>query len=663
MDSNASKLLLLRFHFGCMKNLCVVMIMFLRSAFVLCTILAMISIDAVGQHNSYFISRTLQKAISKKTRHLNAVPSPNYWQNYANYTIKVQLVPSESLIIGSANIVYFNNSPDSLDRLVFNIYQDVFKKGNSRDWNLGTVDLHDGMNIKRLKWNENEVAVNNSKIISRQGTKLIVKPIKPISANDSVKISVEWEVKIPSQRAGRMGKYNDSTLFVAYWYPQIAVYDDVDGWDMIHFNGSVEFYNDFNNYNVQITVPENFAVWATGILQNADDVFQNEIVKRYTAAWNSDIVQQIIQKKDYKTNSVFKRNAPSTWFFTASGVPDFSFAAGIGMNWDAVSLEVDSQSKRRVLTGAVYHNGAEHQEKVAKFSQMSINYMSKVMPGIPFPYPQMTNFCNGRRNGGMETPMMANNGAPSDAPNTLGLTFHEIAHSYMPFFMGTNEKKYAWMDEGWAALWPHVLVDSIFPEYRYLERTVGGFEESAGNEMDIPPMVPNQLLAANYSSLRLASYVRPAMAYYFLENVLGTGTFTYALQTYMNLWKGLHPLPTDFFRAFELASNQDLYWFFKPWFYDNAYPDLAIRKITTDRKIVIENIGGLPLPVYLEIHFTDGSQQSMILPATVWNKNDKSILIESPADKSIQRVQLGNKLIPDVNRKDNEMLIIDKLIN
>jgi hypothetical protein len=428
---------------------------------------------------------------------------------------------------------------------------------------------------------------------------------------------------------------------------------------MISYGGSVEFYNDFNDYDVEITVPENFGVWATGLLQNPFELFQKEIATRYVDAVKSDSIVHIIKETDYLKEKVFVKSKKLTYHFKAEYVPDFTFGVGSGMIWDAVGVEVDEKSGRRVLADAVYRPGDSHYKNVAEYSKMSINYMSKVMPGVPFPYPQMTTFSSGKKSGGMESPMMAINGAPEDAPNTLGLTFHEIAHSYLPFFMGTNEKKYAWMDEGWATLWPYALVDSIFPDYRYLERTIKGFEEASGFEMDIPPMVPNHLLGAAYSSLRLASYVRPAIAYYFLEDALGKEMFKYAMKTYIHLWKGLHPTPLDFFKTFEIAVDQDLDWFFKPWFYENAYPDLSIRKITKDKMIVIENSGGLPLPVYLEMIFTDGTIEKVEFNTSIWNNGDKTIVIKTQEEKFLQEVKLGNKLIPDVNKADNSMLLID----
>lgn len=614
----------------------------------------------VSQQSSYFIPRELQRAYHNKTRNAMGLPGQEYWQNRADYTINAEIDPIKSEVKGDVSIAYVNNSTDTLKRLVFNIYQDIFKKGNSRDWDIGTEDLHDGTMINELIVEGNSIDLINRQSVSRQGTKLIVRLSQPILPQSKADIKVNWSVKLPSLRTVRMGKYSDSIAFVAYWYPQIAVYDDIDGWDMISYNGSVEFYNEFGDFDVSITAPAGWALWATGRLQNPEEVYHNNIQKKYQQALNSEAVVRIITEQDYQSQKVFQSKNKMVWKFFAKDVPDFSFAMGQGMLWDASTLEVDAKNNQSVFIASVYPPSSVEYKNVADFSRQSIEYMSFIMPGVAFPYPTMTTFSNGKRNGGMETPMMANNGNPTEESDLFGLTFHEIAHSYMPFMMGTNEKKYAWMDEGWASLWPSKLVDSLYPQHQYLKRTVESFEAAAGKEMDIPPMVPNHLMATNYPSLRLGSYTRPAMAYHFLEDALGSEKFQQVLRFYMQTWKGKHPLPLDFIKIFEMVADQDLSWFFSPWLYENAYPDLCIKKITDKGSVVVENRGGLPLPVVLKVKYTDQTEEVFEYSTAVWSSLLKSIIIELASDKHVQEITLGNEYIPDVNRKDNYMLVIDQ---
>lgn len=616
----------------------------------------------IGQSTAQTTTNTFpinwQRAIEKQTRTTNGNPGEKYWQNHARYQLNATLSVKKSRIKGQGRIKYFNNSPDTLDRLVFNLYQDIFRKGNSRDWDLGVADLHDGTSILSLRWGDSPINPQDQTKVNRLGTKLIVRPGMKILPGDSIEIEISWVVPIPSKRTVRMGKYSDSIVFVAYWYPQIAVYDDIDGWDMISYGGSVEFYNDFNDYEVSLKVPANYLVWATGTLVNAEQIFSEPILKRIQQARQSEKVVRIIDASDYKRRNVFRKGAVKEFKFSAYGVPDFSFGVGLGLIWDAVSASIDNEDGS-ILASAVYPAGAVHWNKVAHFSQLSIEYMSKQIPGIAFPYPQMTTIHNGKSAGGMETPMMAINGAPSTESGNFILTFHEIAHTYMPFYMGTNEKKYAWMDEGWATLWPHKLTDSLYPSGHYITQLMRGYEQVAGTENDLPPMIPNQFMSANYSSLRLASYVRPAVAYYFLEQTLGAEIFTAALRQYMHTWKGKHPIPSDFFATFERVADSDLSWFFDPWFYDRAYPDLALRKITPDNQIVVENLGGLPLPVNIKVTFVDDTTEEFMLKPDVWRSGKSSLMIPLTSRLPVRELELGDRTIPDVNRKNNKLIIID----
>jgi len=608
---------------------------------------------------SYPVSKNLKNAIKNGTRSLNGVPGKNYWQNHANYKIDAIFNPNLATITGVADIVYFNESPDTLKYLVFNLYQDIFRKGNSRDWDLRGVDLHDGTQINSIKIGS-QLITEPGKNWRISGTKLYLTLDNVLEPKSQISLLVDWEVKIPEERSIRMGKYSDSSFFIAYWYPQIAVYDDIDGWDRINYGGSVEFYNDVNNYEVSIQVPQNWGVWATGELKNKSEIFKQGILEKIEKASNSDEIVTIIDQADYHTNNVFREGKEKLiYHFNAKNVPDFSFAVAMGFNWDASRLQVTNKSKKSVFISAVYPDDAISGKHVAKYSRQSIDYMSRFEPGLSFPYPFMTSFLNGRRGGGMETPMMANNGDPEIEAQAFGLTFHEIAHSYMPFYMGTNEKKYAWMDEGWASIWPQIMVDSLFPEYGYLSRLIAGYENAAGYESDIPPMIPNHLLSNDYSSLRLASYTRPAIAYAFLQDAMGPVAFKKALHYYMVNWAGKHPVPMDFFRSMEISSGQDLSWFIAPWFYQNAYPDLAIVKVTEDNQVVIENIGGLPLPVCLTIIYEDDKQQTVCESTAVWRKNNAQFMISFEPDRKIREVWLGNELIPDIQRENNYLFIGD----
>ncbi len=591
-------------------------------------------------------------AVKKGTRTGNGFPGKNYWQNHADYNISARLITGESAVEGEETITYCNNSPDTLQNLVIRLYQDFYKKGESRSWTIGPDDITDGVEIT-------EFSVNGKKREFPQkfgryyfGTNHTVRLKNPLPPSDSVVLSFKWKFHVPETTRNRMGNYGKGRFYIAYWYPQVAVYDDISGWDQIEFEGIVEFYNDFNNYDVTITVPGGYTVWATGHLENEREVYNPEIVQRIKKAKKSDKIINIITQKDWKKNRVLNRNSNNIWHFKANNISDFSFAAMPLYNWDASSVMVDSSSRRRVIVSAVYPDSSNTFDKAAKYARESIIFMSYEWPGYPFPFEHMTSVSNGTPDGGMETPMMANDGDPTDTVSTLGLIFHEISHSYFPFFMGTNEKKYAWMDEGWATYFTGPFSMEKAPQFDYFGRTATSFSQTNGNEMEVPLMYPSNLIADFYY-YRVHAYGRSTLAYKFLREAMGDSLFKTALHKYIKVWNGKHPCPYDFFNIFNSVAQSDLSWFINPWFFDKATADLSIKKVTNKGQIVIENKGGLPVPVKVTCIYTDGTNDTFYKPVSIWEQSPGAIVIQADSSKTIISAYVGNSDIPDVNKENN----------
>jgi len=598
----------------------------------------------------------IAKAFQDGTRSNTGNPGPNYWQNSSDYTINAELLTNESKLVGSESIAYFNNSPDTLKMIVIRLYPDFYKKGNPRNWPIGADDLTDGTTISNILINGNKIDLSDKKKMSRTSTNMFVYLDDYLYPNSKINISIDWEFYIPKKRWVRMGNYGNDRFFVAYWYPQIAVYDDIDGWDKIEYFGTVEYYNDNNKFDVTIKTPSGFMVWATGDLINMNELYTKNVIKNYNNAIITSDIVNIFTISDIKNNKVLKSNKANEWHFMANNVPDFTFGVSKFSNWDGTSVIADYSTGRRVFIDAVYPDSVESFDEAAFFARESVKFLVDSLPGYPFPYSHITSFCNGRKGGGMESPMMVNEGDPSVRGKAIGLFFHEISHTYFPFYMGTNERKYAWMDEGWATWLTYGIMNQFDPNYNYFERITNSFENLSGQEKEVPLMYPSYQIA-DYSAYRVHAYNRSAMAYAFLRNALGDSIFKAALHTYMDRWHEKHPIPYDFFNTFENVSGQDLSWYFKPWFFDHAYADLGIKKVTLDNKIVIENNGGLPLPIAVTCFFTDGTNENYMLNTSIWKTGDKAVIIQADTSKKIEKVVLVNKNIPDVINTNNEITI------
>ncbi|MBC8320782.1 MAG: M1 family metallopeptidase [Bacteroidetes bacterium] len=601
----------------------------------------------------------IAKAFQNGTRSKDGNPGPNYWQNYSDYTINAELNTKESKLIGSESIVYHNCSPDTLKMIVVRLYPDFYKKGNARSWTIGEDDLTDGTIIHKLNIADKDFDLNNRNEIHRSATNMFIFLDKYLLSGDSLEVNIHWEFNIPKKRWARMGNYGNDRFFIAYWYPQIAVYDDIDGWDIIEYYGTVEFYNDFNNYDVIIKTPPGFTVWATGDLENMDQLYTNLVIDKYTKAKETDEIVVIFSTTDLKNDKVLRSKKSNEWHFTANNIPDFTFGTTKFSNWDGTSTVADHSTGRRVFVDVVYPDSVDSFDEGAHFSQESIKFMVDSLPGYPFPYSHMTSFCNGRKSGGMESPMMVNEGDPSTRGQAIGLIFHEILHSYFPFYMGTNERKYAWMDEGWATWLPYGTLNMLEPSDNYFEKITNSFQNLSCKEKEVPLMYLSYQIS-DYASYRVHSYNRSAMAYAFLRNALGDSIFKLALHTYMDRWNGKHPIPYDFFNTLENVSGQDFNWYIQPWFFDRAYADLGIKKVTFDNKIIIENNGGLPLPVFVKCYFVDGTNSNYYLNTSVWSTGQGAVIIQADPENIIQKVVLGNKEIPDVISENNEIIIVTK---
>ncbi len=599
-------------------------------------ILISLPASSFGQDKRFFIPREIRDAYEAGTRSYDGNPGPEYWQNTVDYVINAELDPATRTITGHVEATYHNNSPDELSALVIRLYHDVFKKGSKRLMNINAPDdINEGVELSGLAVNDQPMDMSGRQV-NRSGTNLIIGLENPLAAGSSVKVAMDWSYVIP-QTLRRTGVYDSTTYHVAYWYPQLSVYDDVFGWDVMDYTFQTEFYNNLGNYDVTITAPEDFNIWATGILQNPGEIYPDAVLEKYNNAKSSQEVVHVITESDLENY----RNKSGTWHYVASEVSDFAFSVSDHYQWDAAVQPVED---RQVLISTVFPAGqADAYAPVTGYQQKTMKHFSEDMPGIPYPYPAFTTFI-GLRGGGMEFPMMANNAGPG-----LGVTVHEMYHTYFPMYVRINERRFAYMDEGWAQYITQLVINRYFEEND--EPVYVGLASGSGvmgTMEDLPLITSSQFMdGSNYG---YASYSLPGFFYGMLHDYLGDEMFTKAYQEYIRRWAKKSPTPYDFIFTMEDVSGEDLSWLFKPWFFNYGNADLEMGELKGS-KLTVKNNGSRPVPLKVDVHYADGEVKTITKPAKVWVENDTyTVTIERPKDVAFMMVSQG---VPDEDISNN----------
>lgn len=600
----------------------------------LITLLLVMACAARAQETRFFVPFEIQDAYKKGTRSYDGKPGPNYWQNTVDYTITATVNPVAQNLEGSARIVFYNNSPDTLRSLVIRLYNDVYKRGNIRNSPINPDDVSDGVNISRLLIHGTAYELSG-RGISRSGTNLSVNLRQTLPPGQHMELEIDWSQHIP-KTSRRNGVIDETTSFVGYWYPQISVYDDVFGWDRMNYDFSAEMYNNLSNFDVTLTAPPEFTIWATGELQNPEEVFNRKVSRLFSSAKTSEETIHIITEKDLDDGY---KNKSGTWHYKASEVSDFAFCFSDHYEWDAASVQIGN---RKVLINTVYPKGRSAQAGgVTQMQREAMKYMSEDFPGVPYPYPVFTTFV-GSRGGGMEYPMMANNGSPG-----RGVTVHEMFHTYFPMYVRINERRFAWMDEGWAQFNTEVI------ERRYFDKNLTPFFEgiassgSAGTISDLPLIVSTQFMDnTNYG---YASYYLPAFVYSLLHDTLGDELFLRCYREYITRWAKKSPTPYDFMYTFENVSGQDLSWLWKPWFFEFGYPDVSIDGLNGNT-LMVSNRGNKPVPLAIRLTCSD-ADTVLYVNANAWDA-ERKITVSIPDPQNVKSITV-NDMVMDADPMNN----------
>jgi len=600
-----------------------------------------------------FIPRDVQQAFKKGTRSADGKPGKNYWQNHGNYSISITALPPGRTIKGSEVITYFNNSPDTIRNPSIKLFLNIHKPGAPRNGGASADYLTSGMHIDKFAVNGQTRPFRDDPFVF---TNVSFRLPRPLAPHDTVQLSFDWHYDV-SVQSGREGMIDSTTYFLAYFYPRVAVYDDYNGWDRMSFMDSHEFYSDFNDYTVTINVPKNYIVWGTGTLQQPEKLLQPAILKRFNESLTSDQVIRIVAREDLAAKNVTTQNAVNSWQFKATNIPDMAFGLSDHFVWDGTSVIVDDATRRRASAQAAYNDTAADYHHVAEYAGHSLNWLSHNWPGVPYPYEKTTVF---QGYAGMEYPMMANDETYEDPTFSRFVAEHEIAHTYMPFYMGINETRYGFMDEGWATTFEILIGRADLGTEKagefYKQFRVNGWINNPSSDQQIPIVTPGDALTG--SGFGNNEYGKASLGYLAMKDLLGDDLFKKCLQEYMNRWNGKHPLPWDFFNTFNDVAGKNLNWFWNNWFFGTGYIDYALdnlKKSSSGYSVVVKNIGGFFAPADVIVKYTDGTTETKHLTPSAWEKDRKQTTITISTKKKIESVTLDGGIFVDADKSNNQV--------
>ncbi|MFO1077538.1 MAG: M1 family metallopeptidase [Planctomycetota bacterium] len=557
-------------------------------------------------------------AIAAGTRTTTGRPGPNYWTNYAHYELELHLDVDKKRVTGKARIVYENRSPDTLDRLVLHAYQDLMKPDAQRT---RVVVPTAGFELAAMRVDGQDV----HPVV--RDTRMTVRLQQPLQPHRTATVEVEWAYDVPKAgTAPRTGYENSDVFYLSYWYPQFAVYDDIDGWVADPYRGNGEFYMDYADYDLAIDVPQGYVVRATGVLQNGAEVLTGKALDALDRARETRDVVHVVDQDDLK-NGTATATSPTgrlTWRFHAENVRDAAVSVGRTYLWDATHAVIKDKhgpgQDGIAEIHAVYEANAGDWVRGAEYARHTIEFMSAHVH--PYPWPHMT-ACEGIIGGGMEFPMMTIIGGRQPA----GTIAHELIHMWFPMLVGSNEKRYAWQDEGFTSFWTTLCRDDFNGRTNGPSSDVMRAANAIARGGDVSCM--RHADAYGGDNFAFGAYSKPAAVLHQLRAMLGDDVFFAAFRRYAADWAFKHPLPYDFFRTFSDVAKTDLDPYFRMWLYETWPLDHAIDAVRIDggeTVVTIADKGRVMHPCVVEATFADGSKQRQTVPMADWRDRTSATL-------------------------------------
>jgi len=609
-------------------------------------------------NNTYFKSILVILAVAlsiftQAQRNVLGIPPSDYWQNAANYLLEVELDDQTHKITGVAEIEYTNNSPHPLTYLWFHLDQNAFKansvatlSGQSDDRFANSVT--EGMNIISIK-NEKQDLINRTSI---EGTKMQVRLKSSIPANGGIiKLKIEYEYTIPekgSDRTGRGKAGEDYIYSVAQWYPRVAVFDDLRGWNLLPYRGTGEFFCEYGNFEYKVTLPSDYIVAGSGELQNRKKLFKRKFNKRFNKI-KADEITNIITEEDLAGKILGTKRKKTTWHFKLDNTRDVSWGASKRFLLDATIANIGDKEEVLCLNyylpnlDVAWKTGVNH-------LKTSIEFYSKTW--YKYKYKTMTLMAS--TEGGIEYPTFTF--VPYNRTgNGLWTTIdHEVAHNWFPMMIGTNERRHFWLDEGLVTFMGYYAAQEV-PFSSYMTNIKAMSERIAQTNTCNSMTIPDDYSCDGFYD---AMYFKPALGYIILrEVILGREPFDRAFKSFMRKWAFKHPTHEDMFQHFNNVAGKDLTWFWEDWYNSDKKLDQAIVDVQQkDDTITISmaNKLDLKMPVILTFTYEDKSMTTQTLPAQVWAKSDKFTYKYVTNKANVTKVEIDKAgMFPDVVRKNN----------
>lgn len=600
-------------------------------------------------------------------RSANGAPGPKYWQNSADYLIHTTLDEKDTTLKGDVSITYTNNSPDELNYVWLQLDQNLFEPDSrGAATTLVSGDRFDVRGYKKGGYHIESASVTYkgkvykiTPVISDTRMQLRL-PFMVKPNGDQIDIQVKYHFSIPQYGADRMGRLytkNGVIYQLAQWYPRMCVYDAVHGWNTLPYMGLGEFYCEYGDFDYYVTVPAKMIVAGSGDLQNPKDVLTSKEIKRLDKARNSDKTVSIINENEVG----FPSTRPSqtgmlTWHFKMNHSRDISWTASKAFMWDAA--RINFPSGRKGISMAVYpveSKGYEAYGRSTRYLKKSVEFYSKNY----FEYPWNSAVVVAGVALGMEYPGIIFCSYRIKKGNLWHDVTHEIGHNWFPMVVGSNERRYMWMDEGMNTF-INGYASNDFNHGEYGDTTNRGIlmmARSMKSSTDPLMTPPESISLRDYGQY----YYKTAVGLNILRNsIIGADRFDYAFKTYIDRWAFKHPQPEDFFRTMNDAAGDDLNWFWKEWFYENWTLDQSVKKVAyvhnkakNGALITLENLSQMAMPVTLNITEKNGRTQKIKLPVNIWQR-DRSWTFKYNSTSPITSVVLDpDGELPDINRKNN----------